>query len=63
MVVIKLLVNGYKIFGLGISWNGWYMVHRIGSYILFILGIIFGFYQGKMWWRIIYVEKRFGKIK
>lgn len=56
---IILLADGRRSFAL--PWETWMRIHGIGSVLLLVLGIWFGYTQGKKWWRIIYVEKRFRK--
>ncbi len=55
--VINLLVKDFEKYGFGFSWPQWYLIHHIGSVMLFIGGIIAGFWQGKYWWKIIYIDK------
>lgn len=53
---IGLLISDFPKYGLGLSWEKWYIIHHIGSIILFAAGAFFGFSQGKFWWRKIYEE-------
>lgn len=41
-------------------WNYWPIVHRLGGSILWLAGAALGFYFGKKFWRILYIEKRYG---
>lgn len=59
--IINLLASDFDRFSLGLSWSQWFWVHHVGSIILWVAGLIFGFWQGKYWWKAIYVEKRYGK--
>lgn len=54
---IDLLTNDFEKYSFGFSWPQWYIIHHIGSVILFIAGAVFGFWQGKFWWRKIYERK------
>ena len=54
---IKLLLQGFPKYSLGLSWSQWFLIHHIGSIVLFIAGILFGFWQGNFWWRKIYERK------
>ncbi|TSC62077.1 MAG: hypothetical protein G01um101448_1210 [Parcubacteria group bacterium Gr01-1014_48] len=54
--VIDLLVKDFEKYGLGLTWRQWYSVHHIGSVLLLLLGIMGGFWQGKYWWRVMYIE-------
>ena len=59
--VINLLVADFDRYSLGLTWAQWFWVHHVGSVILGVAGALFGFWQGRYWWRVIYVEKKFGK--
>lgn len=51
---IELLLRDFDKYGFGFGWNTWLMIHHTGAIILFIAGGLFGFLQGKYWWRKIY---------
>ncbi|MAF20800.1 MAG: hypothetical protein CMI55_03915 [Parcubacteria group bacterium] len=58
--VLKFFVNN-------LTWPQWYVIHYIGSVILLALGVLAGYFIGKRWWRIVYIEKNyksryFGKV-
>src|SRR3989344_1439394 len=61
--VISLLTKDFERFSLGLNWEQWFVVHRVGSVILLSVGVIFGLQQGRLWWRILYVEKHFNLKK
>lgn len=42
-------------------WEEWHMVHRIGSTVLWWLGLAVGLWCGFRFWRILYIEKRYGE--
>jgi hypothetical protein len=54
---IDLLTFDFQKYSLGFSWSQWVFIHHIGSFILLLLGILFGFWQGRFWWNKIYVKK------
>ena len=58
LVVIQLLVADFVRYGLGLSWANWLLVHRVGSLGLWLVGIWFGWQQGRHWWQVLYVEGR-----
>lgn len=58
--VIFLLLKDFDRYSLGLTWDQWYMIHHIGAVLLFILGVVGGFSQGRHWWEIIYVQKKYG---
>lgn len=55
---IRLLVGDFPRYGLGLSWKAWLMIHDVGSIILFVLGVAFGYWQGNYWWRRVYPVTR-----
>lgn len=56
--VISLLLNDFETFGLGLTWDQWVMIHNVGTIVFFAAGALAGFFQGRYWWRVIYIEKR-----
>ncbi len=54
VLYINLLLLDFSKYGLGLSWNQWFIIHYIGTIILLIAGVLLGFWQGKFWWRKIY---------
>ena len=54
---IGLLISDFPKYSLGFSWPQWFIIHHIGTVILFVAGVLFGFWQGKFWWRRIYEKK------
>ena len=58
---INLLTGNFQKYGLGFSWQQWFLFHAAFTIILFFAGMAFGFWQGIHWWRVLYVEKRYNK--
>ena len=58
MAMINLLLTDFEAYGLGLTWKDWVVIHNVGSVILILAGLAFGWWQGNYWWRILYVEKR-----
>jgi len=54
---INLLIKDFSKYSLGFSWSEWFMIHHMGTIILFAAGVLFGFWQGGFWWRKIYEKK------
>ena len=54
---IDLLITDFPKYSFGFSWDQWFIIHHIGTVILFIAGALFGFWQGKFWWQRIYEKK------
>lgn len=50
---INLLLADFSKYGLGLSWPQWYIIHGVGTVILFAGGSLFGYLQGKHWWRVL----------
>lgn len=38
----------------------WWTLHRIGGKVLWLSGALAGYLAGKKFWRILYIEKRYG---
>ncbi len=57
--MISILTRDFVRYGLGLDWPAWFLIHTIFSIILLLAGIIFGYWLGQKWWRIIYVEKKY----
>lgn len=57
--ILRLLTKDFDKYGFGLTWAQWYSIHYLGSIILLLLGIVTGYLQGKYWWRIIYIEKKY----
>lgn len=58
ITALHFLVKDFRHYGLGLSWQQWYLIHHVITSILFIVGAALGFTQGRFWWRILYIEKR-----
>lgn len=58
---INLLLKDFDTFSLGLNWQQIYIVHYIFSVLMFLLGAAFGFWQGRYWWKYIYVDKKIDK--
>ena|SRR3989338_2255312 len=56
---IRGLINNFPKYSLGYTWADWFLIHKIFSAITFVGGALFGFFQGRFWWRIVYEQKRF----
>lgn len=53
---IRLLLTDFPKYGLGLSWDAWFMIHGVSTAILFLTGSIAGFWQGVYWWGKIYLR-------
>lgn len=51
---IGLLLKDFGTYGLGLSWERWVLIHNISTSLFLITGILFGYWQGKYWWKRIY---------
>jgi hypothetical protein len=54
---IDLLITDFPKYSFGLLWHQWFIIHHIGTVILFVVGALFGFWQGKFWWQRIYEKK------
>jgi len=54
---IGLLTSNFVKYGFGLSWSQWFIIHHIATVILFLVGALFGFWQGKLWWKRLYEKK------
>ncbi|OGZ33475.1 MAG: hypothetical protein A2Y98_03040 [Candidatus Portnoybacteria bacterium RBG_19FT_COMBO_36_7] len=57
--MISLLTKNFDKYGLGLSWQNWYAIHSIGTFLLAFLGLAAGYFVGRRWWKIIYIEKKY----
>jgi hypothetical protein len=55
---IKLLVADFQKYSLGFSFSQLVLIHHIATVILLIAGALFGFWQGKYWWKRLYENKK-----
>jgi hypothetical protein len=55
---IGKLTTDFAHYSLSHTWAEWFLVHKYFSIILFVLSVVFGFFQGRLWWRLVYVEGR-----
>ncbi|MFH1111713.1 MAG: hypothetical protein V1712_01425 [Patescibacteria group bacterium] len=58
---IDLLVKNFSRYGFGWSWNTWYIIHDVITWVLVLVGLLFGYWQGRHWWVRLYDEQ--GKLK
>ena len=56
-----LLASNFLVYGFGLSWSQWYLIHHILTTVLLIAGVGFGYFQGRYWWNQIYILKRWKK--
>lgn len=52
--IIYLLVADFATYNLGLSWSQWLVVHQWSSWLLLIIGIGIGLWQGVYWWEVLY---------
>ena len=60
---IELLVRDFPAFGLGLSWDAWFVIHAVLTVFFLIGGASVGYFSGRKWWRIIYIEQRYKNKK
>ncbi|MEK7630635.1 MAG: hypothetical protein AAB417_01205 [Patescibacteria group bacterium] len=59
MWYINLLLNNFARWNFGFSWDQLWQIHHALSTMLVVVGIAGGYMLGVIWWRIIYIEKRY----
>jgi len=57
MIYINLLITKFEIFGLGLSFDTWFLIHTIYGIVLLIAGLTVGAWQGFYWWPRIYGKR------
>lgn len=57
IVGINMLVYDFSKYGLGLTWQDWIRIHNILAVFLFLSGVVFGGWQGFVWWKRIYGKK------
>ena len=57
MIYINLLITKFEIFGLGLSFDTWFLIHTIYGIALLIAGLVAGVWQGFYWWPRIYGKR------
>lgn len=60
---IALLTADFARYGFGLSWDAWFLIHHIATAVLLVGGLFGGYFSGRYWWRIIYIEKKYGKCR
>jgi hypothetical protein len=61
IAIVRLLLADFSTYSLGLSWAQWFAIHKWGSIILLVLGVVIGFWQGKRWWYVLYETNQAGK--
>ena len=51
---INLLLTKYEIFGFGLPFSTWFVIHEIFASILLAVGFLVGLSQGLYWWKRLY---------
>lgn len=51
---IGLLVSDFGRYSFGFTWAQWVMIHNVATVVLYIAGAVFGYWQGRYWWKRIY---------
>ncbi len=60
-IYIKLLVSNFSRYGLGMTWDSWFLIHHVLSYVLTGVGVLIGYHQGEYWWKVIYIQKKYSQ--
>jgi len=54
IVVIFFLTRDFSRYGLGLTWDTWFIIHRAVALLLFTFGSFGGYWQGRHWWSVLY---------
>lgn len=54
---IGLLISDFATYSMGFTWTQWVIIHNVATVVLHIAGAIFGYWQGRYWWKRIYGNK------
>lgn len=49
--------RNFEKYGFRFAWPFWYGFHHVATVPLFVAETIFGYFQGKYWWVILYESK------
>ncbi|OGI32000.1 MAG: hypothetical protein A3G09_02955 [Candidatus Moranbacteria bacterium RIFCSPLOWO2_12_FULL_48_12] len=58
---LHLVANRYDVYGDSFVWQNWRVIHGVGGKLLSLAGLLTGFFLGRKFWQILYVEKRSGQ--
>jgi hypothetical protein len=61
--LLWLITGDLEKWGNSFIWQNWTLLHRYVGGLIWFLGFTGGIYSGIKYWRIIYIEKRFGQPK
>ena len=59
--LLGLITGERGYYGNNIIWQNWRLVHGLGGFILSLGGVLLGFFLGRKFWQVLYVEKRYGE--
>ena len=52
LAAINLQTSNFEKYSLGLSWEAWFTIHEVGSVLLLLVGIFFGFFlDRRLWWK------------
>lgn len=57
---LSLITANFDTYGDSFVWRYWRVIHGVGGVVLWLAGALGGFWAGKRWWQILYIEKRYG---
>lgn len=58
---IGLLIGNFGRYGLGLSWNTWFLIHHVWTVLLLLGGIVSGYLLGKYFWPKLYDDN--GRVR
>ena len=54
---IDKLTTNFPKYSLSHSWADWFFIHKVWSVVTLVGGIVFGYLQGKYWWKLVYEQR------
>ena len=61
MWALGLVALDYERFAEVFWWQNWEVIRSVGIVTLPAIGLVLGYFAGKRYWNILYVEERYGK--
>lgn len=61
MPTLWLISGDIETYGNSFVWQHWSVLHQTVGGLLWLLGALAGYLCGRHFWRVIYIEKRYGE--
>ena len=60
ILILSVIMGNYEVYGDSFFWWNWTLFHRVGGILLSLGGLSLGWFLGRKFWQILYVEQRYG---